>query len=89
MLSEIKYKNLTIEQIKRKSRAFIELFGKEPIIYVRGTFTDTKGNAVFLLSSSAQIDHIGRKHITLWINSDSEKIIVPASDNAEYNFSLW
>lgn len=89
MLSEIKYKNLTAKQIKQKSKAFVELFGKEPTIYVTGTFSDLDGYAVFLTSSSATIHSVGRVYITLWLTSEHERVIVSPSDNAEYNFSLW
>lgn len=89
MLPEIRYKNLTIKQIKSKSRAFTDLFGKEPTIYVTGTFSDINGDTVFLLSSSATVHSIGREYITLWLTSDHERVIVSPSDNSEYNFSLW
>lgn len=88
MLQEIKHKNLTAKQIKRKSIAFVELFGSEPTIYVTGIFSDIDGDAVFLTSSSATIHSVGRVYITLWLLSEHERVVVYPSDNAEYNFSL-
>jgi hypothetical protein len=89
MLTNVSYKNLSIIQIKRKQAAFVELFGQDPVIYVKGIFTDTSGNAVFLTSSVAQVKKIGRKNLTLWLHSDSEPIVVSVPHGGtEFEFSF-
>jgi len=62
----------TIKEIKRKIKAYKDLFDITPNLYVRGYIKDIKGETAFL-DYEHKVQKIGSKTLTIVVDNSSDK----------------
>lgn len=78
MLREVEFKTDSIRELKERVEAFHTLYGKDPVIRVRGN-VHCKGYGTIRLSTSRVVSRIGRKYFTATIDGDLEDRLSPTT----------
>ena len=60
----------TMTDIRRKVGAFRELFQREPLIRLKGTWEDEEGDAVFFDSHPSQLVRIEKKFVQVDVDGE-------------------